>query len=131
TPLFAASFVGDLDRINLFAAGRVPIEIFLPLFLRNPPGQAARKSSTWPGIEHSAQRYRDLAGSGRTGNSIHPHLSTCERLARVASASSALRICRNNFRGADKGDTVLGDLIFVRLRFIFPARGFGPRLLRA
>src|SRR5207247_10768039 len=73
-PPFPAASINDLHFVNLLARRNFPLQIFRPLFRRNPGGEPAHNVSTRTWIEGCVHRHVYLTGGFGMGNSIHSNI---------------------------------------------------------
>jgi hypothetical protein len=132
-PCVAATPVGNLDAIRLFARWCVPAQIGTSLLRRNPGCQATGEPFPRAWIERHTNRYQNGAGIARTRDSVRFHPPKRQHLragGRTSGAIGRRRSRRNNLGGANESDAVLRDLVFARLTFVFAFCNFRPGLAR-
>ena len=120
-PFFAATLVGDVDAIRLFARWGVPAQICASLFRRNPAGQSSSECFTRTGIKHRANRHHHGARIARAGDRIRFHVAEAQHVGpsgRTSRAIGARCPSRNNLGGADESGAIFPDLIFAGLELV-------------
>ena len=122
-PRFAATLVGDLHPIRLFARWRAPAQVFASLFRRNPSRQAAGNPFACPpGLNDHNDSHQNGARIARARDSVRLHLPKRQHLrafGRTSGAVGSRCLRRNNLGGANESHAVLLDLVFARLTLVF------------
>ena len=121
-PFRVATFVGNLDAIDLFAGWYAPAQICASLFRRNPCSQSSSESFTRTGIVDGTNRHHYGAGVAGAGDRIRFHAPKRQNRAascRTAGAIGRRRLRGDNFGGADERRAIFFDLIFSGLQFVF------------
>ena len=123
-PPFPAAFIDDFHFVDLRTRRDFSLQIFRSLLGGNPGGEPTRNAFPWTRIEGRVDRDLDLAGGCGASNSIHLDGVEFEYLLFLRTHRTLLTVSRCAMSGhcfgrAEKGNTILSNLVFGRLQLVF------------